>query len=163
VKVAWSTASETDNAYFDVERSLDGKAFTTIGTVGGAGTSTSLHCYGFLDVSRPVGVSLLYYRLRQVNTNGKATYSPVRLVILNEGGLAAQLQAYPNPAHEVVSVRVLSPVPTAPLQVFDAMGRLVRTNQLSPVSSETSLSLEGLPAGLYILRCGALSQRLTVH
>jgi hypothetical protein len=163
VQAAWSTASETDNDYFNVERSVDGKAFTTVGTLSGAGTSSRSHSYSFLDVTLPAQVNTLYYRLRQVNTNGRATYSPVRVVILNEEDFVAQLQAYPNPAHEVVHLRIRGPIPAAPLQVFDAMGRLIRTTQLSPTDSDPRLSLTDFPAGLYILRCGTLTQRLTVH
>jgi hypothetical protein len=134
-----------------------------VGTVGGAGTSSNPHAYGFRDARLPVGAATLYYRLRQVDTNGQATYSPLRSVQLGGADLAPQLQAYPNPAHGTVSVRILGPLPTVPLQVFDAMGRLVRTQAVADAGADTPLSLQDLPAGLYILHCGALSQRLMVH
>ncbi|GAA3990564.1 T9SS type A sorting domain-containing protein [Hymenobacter antarcticus] len=163
VQLAWATASELRNDHFEVERSADGKTFTTLGSVGGAGTSSTSHSYGFRDARLPAGAAILYYRLRQVDTNGQATFSPVRAVQLRRADLAPQLQAYPNPAHETVSVRILGPLPTAPLQVFDAMGRLVRTQPVADAGADTLLSLQDLPAGLYILHCGALSQRLVVR
>lgn len=163
VQLAWATASELRNDHFEVERSADGKTFAALGTVDGAGTSSTAHAYGFRDAKLPFGATILYYRLRQVDTNGRATYSPVRSVQLNGAALAPQLQAYPNPAHGAVSVRILGPLPTAPLQVFDAMGRLVRTQPVADAGADTLLSLQDLPAGLYILHCGALSQRLMVH
>ena len=162
VQLAWTTASELRNDYFNVERSSDGRAFTTVGIVAGAGTSSNVHTYGFRDTTLPSGADVLYYRLRQVDTNGQAIYSPVRLVLLSGADFTPKLQVYPNPAHGAVSVRILGPLPTAPLQVFDALGRLVRTQPVANSGVDT-LSLQDLPAGLYILHCGALSQRLMVH
>lgn len=161
VQLAWTTAQELRNDHFDVQRRLDGQTFTTVGTVGGAGTSSTAHAYGFRDTRLPAGAAVLYYRLRQVDTNGQATYSPVRSVLPGQSDLAPQLQAYPNPAHGAVSVRILGPLPTAPLQLFDAMGRPVRTQSVA--DADTSISLQGMPSGLYILHCGALSQRLVVY
>lgn len=163
VRLAWTTASELRNDYFNVERSSDAKAFTTVGTAGGAGTSSSSRVYSFLDAKLPTGATILYYRLRQVDTNGRSTFSPLRAVKLGGADLAPQLQAYPNPAHGAVFVRILGLLPMAPLQLFDAMGRLVRTQPLADAGVDTPLSLQDLPSGLYILHCGALSQRLMVH
>ena len=162
VRLAWATATELNNAGFTLERSTDGRGFTNVGTVVGAGTSNTAHSYTFLDGKLPAGVNLLYYRLRQTDTNGTATYSPVRTVALNGAAIAAQLQAFPNPAHGTVWARVLGPAPTAPLQLFDSVGRLVLTQSASATDNETLVSLAGLPAGLYVLRCGPLSQRLKV-
>lgn len=163
VQLAWATASELQNDHFAVERSTDALTYTTLGTVGGAGTSTAAHSYGFRDTRLPAGAGLLYYRLRQVDTNGRATYSPVRSVLLAGASPAPQLQAYPNPARTAVAVRVLGPRPTAPLQLLDALGRLVRSQPLAAAGADTSLILQDLPAGLYILRCGPLTQRLVVR
>jgi hypothetical protein len=162
VRLAWATATELNNAGFTLERSTDGRGFANVGTVDGAGTSNTAHSYTFLDGKLPAGANLLYYRLRQTDTNGTAAYSPVRTVALNGAANAAQLQVYPNPAHGTVWARVLGPAPTAPLQLFDSVGRLVRTQSASATDNETLVSLTGLPAGLYVLRCGPLSQRLKV-
>ena len=162
VRLAWATATELNNAGFTLERSTDGRGFTNVGSIGGAGTSNTAHSYTFLDGKLPTGANLLYYRLRQTDTNGTATYSPVRTVALNGAAIAAQLQAYPNPAHGTVWVRLLGPAATAPPQLFNSVGRLVLTQSASTTENETLVSLAGLPAGLYVLRCGPLSQRLKV-
>ena len=75
----------------------------------------------------------------------------------------AQLLAYPNPAHDALQVMLAGTTPAAPLQLFDALGRLARTQPAPAAGTETTLSLSGLPAGLYVLRCGELHQRLTVE
>lgn len=77
----WSTASELDNERFDVERSADGLAFATIGTLEGAGTSLERVDYSFTD-AHPVD-GLNHYRLKQVDTDGAFTYSPT-VVLRNE-------------------------------------------------------------------------------
>ncbi|MGI4737107.1 MAG: T9SS type A sorting domain-containing protein [Janthinobacterium lividum] len=166
VRVAWTTASEKNNASFTVERSVAGQAFTTVGTVPGAGTSNAAHTYAWLDTKLPAGGTLLYYRLHQVDVDGTNTYSPVRAVTLAKATTEASLQlvTYPNPAHEAVRVRLLGAgATTAPLEVFDALGRLLGTQAAPTDGREVVLPLAGWPAGLYVLRVGKLSQRLQVE
>jgi hypothetical protein len=162
VRIAWATATEKDNAGFTVERSVAGQPFVTVGTVPSAGTTA--HTYTLLDTKLPTGATLLYYRLRQTDLDGTNTYSPIRAITFAaSAGTLAQLVAYPNPAHQVVHVQLLGPATTTPLEIFDAMGRLLRT-QAAPVSGEKmAMSVAGLPSGFYMLRCGKLSKRLYVE
>jgi hypothetical protein len=76
VALAWHTASEVNSARFEVQRSLDGTSFKTLGRVTARGTSTTDTTYPYRDATLPAGASQLYYRLRQVDLNGTATYSP---------------------------------------------------------------------------------------
>ena len=165
VQLAWTTASEKNNAGFTVERSVAGQPFKAVGTVPGVGTSTAAHTYTLLDAKLPAEATLLYYRLRQTDLDGTNTYSPVRTILFSAAKqvLPAQLLAYPNQAHQTVQVRWLGPATTAPLEVYDALGHLVRTQATPTNEQETVLPLAGLPSGLYILRCGKLSQRLQVE
>ena len=80
---------------------------------------------------------MLYYRLRQVDLSGTTTYSPVRAVLLAPGAATPQLLAYPNPAREAVRVLLLGPATTAPLEVYDALGRLVRSQPAPTIGTET--------------------------
>jgi hypothetical protein len=163
VRLAWTTATELNNVGFVVERSLDAHSFETIGRVAGAGTSTTQHTYSLLDAQLPYGAAALYYRLRQLDENGTATYSPVRVVKLAPAAVLAQLLAYPNPAHDAVRLKLLGPAAPAPVEVYDITGRLLRTLPTLAPGTEATLPLGGLPAGLYVLRCGTLRQRLTVN
>ena len=146
-----------------MERSTEGQVFSAVGTVPGAGTSTGPRTYGLLDSQLPPGATLLYYRLLQTDFDGTSTYSPVRTVVLTGKAAAAQLLAYPNPAHDAVRVLLVGPSPAAPLQVFDALGRVVRSQPAPTAGTEAVLPLTGLPTGVYLIRCGNLSQRLTVE
>jgi hypothetical protein len=163
VRLAWATASEKDNAGFTPERSTDGRVFVALGRVAGAGSSATPHSYTFLDGHLPVGSALLYYRLRQIDRDSTVTYSPVRVVTLSNVPVATQLLVYPNPAHGVAQVRVLGLAPAAMVEVYDAQGRLVLRAATPTSDAETTLSLTGLAPGLYVVRCGALSQRMHVE
>lgn len=80
--LTWSTASEINNKAFIVEKSVDGKDFSTIGRVKGAGTTLDGKRYRFLDVSASKGKA--FYRLRQVNSDNSASYS--RIINLDKEG-----------------------------------------------------------------------------
>ena len=94
VKVAWKTASETDNSHFVVERTANGKDYTTVATVLGAGTSEEERTYQTWDNQPLSGQS--YYRLKQIDFDGEYTYSrPVSVYLPTE---QVSVRLYPNPA-----------------------------------------------------------------
>ena len=163
VCLAWATASEQHSARFEVERSTDGVAFVLLATVAAAGSSSTPHRYRLTDDRLPAGVSRLYYRLRQVDMDGSHAFSPVRSVALVGPAVAPQVRVYPNPARDAAQVRLLGPASMAPLELFDAVGRRVRAQTAPLPGTTTPLSLVGLPSGVYVVRCGRLSQRLAVE
>ncbi|MFC7668707.1 hypothetical protein ACFQT0_16010 [Hymenobacter humi] len=74
----WATASEKNNAFFAIESSHDGRAFTELSQVSGKGNSSQAQTYQYTDPNLArYAVNTVYYRLRQVDTDGKASYSPV--------------------------------------------------------------------------------------
>ncbi len=93
VLLNWSTASEINNDRFVVERSLDGKTFTALSSIPGNGTTNSLHEYSWTD-HRP-GPSQWYYRLKQLDLDGRFAYSPI--VTVNLEGKSTVSRVYPNP------------------------------------------------------------------
>ena len=153
VALAWVTASEENNAGFAVEKSADGRTFQEIGFVEGAGNSTQQLAYTYIDANAPKAA---YYRLRQQDTDGHSSYSPVQFVA-GPTDKAEALVAYPNPAHG--TVQVLNLVPGSSLTLFDALGRPVRTY----VATEAPLDLSGIAAGLYWLRTPTQQVRLSVE
>ncbi|NJB85495.1 hypothetical protein GGR26_001240 [Lewinella marina] len=148
VQLNWTTTTETNNAYFTVERSADGNTFSAIGAVAGAGTTRSPRNYAFID-ERPLP-GRQFYRLRQVDADGTFEYSPVRS-ILAEAGRGA-VKVFPNPVARgsVVSGAVDSGQCRS-LNVYSGRGRLVRRVTVSP-SGNWRLQTGELPAGLYTLR-----------
>jgi hypothetical protein len=73
--LVWTTASEENNAGFDVERSLDGGAFERLGFVEGAGTTETARQYRFTDRALPFDADVAAYRLRQIDTDGTVAVS----------------------------------------------------------------------------------------
>ncbi|MGI4875559.1 MAG: glycine-rich protein [Janthinobacterium lividum] len=155
VALAWATASETNSARFEVQRSADGVAWATLGTVAAAGSSLSLHTYGYLDAAAPAGLG--YYRLRQVDQDGTSAYSPVRVVTLGGG---ASLALYPNPAPGGAAL-LTGAVPGQAVRVLDALGRVVATATAD--AGGTALVGAGLAPGVYTVRSEAATVRLAVE
>lgn len=86
VKLTWTTASETNTDYFIIDRSGNGIDFEAIGGMQAAGNSNSLRTYTNYDSSPLDGIG--YYRIKQVDLDGKFTYTPIRSVMCQESGKA---------------------------------------------------------------------------
>ncbi|MDB5267551.1 MAG: hypothetical protein JWP58_591 [Hymenobacter sp.] len=149
VRLHWATATEQQNARFDVQRSPDGVAFATIATVPGRGDSQQPTSYDLLDALAPSAV--LYYRLRQVDVGGAATFSPVVAV----GPAAASVSLYPNPARE--QLFIAGPAATA-YRVRNSLGQLLR--QATMPAGQATVELAGLPGGLYQLELETATGRV---
>ncbi len=154
----WATASEQNNDRFEVEASADGRTFRRIGQVPGHGSSTQPHAYQLTDAAiARYGVSAVYYRLRQVDADGTASYSPVRPVAVPQ---LAGLSLFPNPTTQTATLT--GAVPGTPVTVLDAVGRLVlRVVATSAGTATLELPAE-LAAGVYVVRTGQQALRLTV-
>ena len=156
VQLRWATASELNSAYFDVERSPTGQQFEAVGRRPAAGNSSAPRHYEWLDANALT--KTLYYRLRQVDLDGKVHYSPV--VAVQPRRAAAGFACYPNPTPDALTLLGGSTALAGqPVQVLDLSGRLLLTAVL-PVSGQ--LSLATLPAGSYLVRLPDLPvQRVT--
>ena len=171
-ELSWATASEKNSSHFVVERATGGESgFIAVGRVAASGSSTSPRAYKLLDAEAgSQGVALLYYRLRQVDTDGKEAFSPVITVAVGRSvATAPQLELYPNPAPDAQAVMINCPNLTdagATVQTYSALGQLV--SQLPVAAGRTSLQLPTLASGLYyvVLRNAAgqqlAAQRLVV-
>lgn len=165
VVCTWATASEQYNDHFVVERSLDGTSFEALGQVAGQGTSTAAHTYTYKD-ARPVA-SVAYYRLRQVDADGTATFSPVVAVQGSDALLAAAITAVPNPSTGQFALLTSFEAATQ-LQgsVMNMLGQKVLTvNALVEAGSASlPLDLSAQPAGVYLVQlngpAGASTLRL---
>jgi len=148
--LSWETAQEINNQRFEVERSLDGTAFVRIGTLAGKGTTAQATAYRYLDAG--AGTRLagpLYYRLRQVDYDGQASFSPVRTLHLGQG--AASLSLYPNPGTGAATLDLRAlPAGNYTVQVVAATGRLVHQATYQP--GQHPLPLDGLAAGAYFVK-----------
>ena len=158
-QLSWNTASEVNSASFEVERSLDGAAYAKIGEVAAQGTTPTAHAYAFTDAgiaARAQGP--VYYRLRQVDLDGTATYSPVRTVRFTKAATLA-LGLYPNPATASTNLDLSALPVTGSYQVLvlDATGRQVLAATLGGGLPQP-LQVAGLASGTYqVLVTGTLA------
>ncbi len=143
VMVKWATASESANEGFEVQHSTDGVAFTAIGNVAGAGTSTAYNTYEFEHVNAPMGTN--FYRLKQTDLTGSSTMSSVVSAVV-EGTEA--FSVFPNPAGEELFVTTKSDS-RASAEIRDAQGRLMSTVNLT--SRRQAINLSELTNGLYFI------------
>jgi hypothetical protein len=98
VIVSWNTVTEINNKGFEVERSLDGKNFKFVGFVKGAGNSNKSQTYRLNDVNafQLNNATVLYFRLKQIDFDGKFTYS--KIVSVNDNKESSNVvSVYPNP------------------------------------------------------------------
>jgi len=148
-EISWITATEQNNAYFELESSVDGINFTKIATIPGAGKSSKLREYSFLD-RHPAGL-VTYYRLRQVDYNGDSeTFDPISV----ERKAMGEVLVSPNPFQE--SLNVDADVLTAGIYTFSftsMSGKSVNQKQyLEQGINHLQLQTTDLAKGFYILR-----------
>ncbi|GAB3241962.1 hypothetical protein GCM10027346_37840 [Hymenobacter seoulensis] len=150
----WVTAQEVQSAAFVVERSSDGRTFVEAGRLPAGGTSTSPRTYQWLD-PRPL-TQRTYYRLRQLDQNGQAHLSEVR-ILMPGAREERQAQVFPNPTAGQVpqlSLRGYEQV-RVQVQVVNLLGQVVSQQQLTPATYQQQVSLvlpASLPAGVYQVR-----------
>jgi hypothetical protein len=148
-RLTWLTAQELNNDHFDVERASDGLSFTRVATVRGQGNTSGNTGYTFTDAG--VGATrtgTFYYRLRQVDTDGTSSFSPVRAVAF-EG--TKTLAFYPNPTTGLSTLDLGSlPVGSYQVTLVDATGRQVMSVAL-PGAQKHLVQLDRLATGTYLL------------
>lgn len=143
VLLMWATANEHNNAGFEVWRMNEGEAdFAEVGWMDGAGDAQQRTDYAFTDANAAERTS--YYKLKQVDSDGRSTWSPV--VAVGGGGRGPELVAFPNPATEWLMLEGL-PEDEWRIDLLDASGRSVRTW----IGVAQIAGLDDLPRGMYNL------------
>jgi|GEM_PF-1552241 len=139
VLLEWTTRSEKNNSHFEIERSLDGKVFRSIGRVEGQGEGDEVQHYSFIDRNPVAGLN--YYRLKQVD-KGEAGFDLSNVISVRVEG---SLDVYPNPTSDRVKIKSLDENKSYDWTVISISGNRVRTGHGSEIS------LENLPAGVYMI------------
>lgn len=150
--LSWLTASEKDNALFQIERSANATDFSPIGEVKGAGNSTAVKNYTFTDVSPLSGVN--YYRLKTVDYYGAVMLSKVVSVNFSSKN-DTKVAVYPNPTRDVLRVDMnATDASTMTVQISDLMGRVVLSQNVSVNKGANFLpfNVSSLPSGAYFVK-----------
>ncbi|MEL6592409.1 MAG: hypothetical protein AAFQ68_20090, partial [Bacteroidota bacterium] len=120
VVLNWSTASELNNDYFEIERSTDGASFQTLASVAGTGTTAEQQDYKFVDFSPVNGEN--YYRLKQVDLDGQFAYSAI--IRLQVEPNKFRYSVYPNPSSDFLHISSTEKEITR-IEMLDLNGRSI--------------------------------------
>lgn len=142
INLNWQTVSETNNAFFEIERSADVKVWETLARIDGKGTTAELQNYTYLDQTPRKGIN--YYRLKQVDTDGTFAYSRVRDAVIERNPDA---NVYPNPVSDLLRISGISEA--AEVNIMDLLGN---TKFQKTIQRDVDIDLKGFSEGVYLVR-----------
>jgi Secretion system C-terminal sorting domain len=152
---SWTTETEINHDRFELERSFDNINFKTVALILGPksenGTSKN---YEYTDKSAELsGKKVAYYRLKQIDIDGKATYSTIKLARF-EGNPVSQVQVSPNPFMEKLNLKfVTEESGKAEVRITNAAGQTLLSKQSTIIKGYNNIQIEGLnglASGMYI-------------
>lgn len=150
----WRTENEINSSHFVVERSVDGSAYTSIGSVTAAGNSTNELSYSFTDNEvANLQTLVIYYRLKMVDLDGSYKYSNIITITLAD--ITGKVTVAPNPVENQLNVNIISPSDGhIQYKIIDNAGRVIIQKTL-PVrkgpGNTTSVDMSRLVRGVYYL------------
>lgn len=151
IQLKWTTASEQDNAYFTIEKSRDASEWASIGTVLGAGNSSSMINYTFTD---DAAQGLAYYRLRQTDINGTTTVSNTIAAGCGAENGTAIVNAWDDGTYlNLVVSSTLDGV--YDLTLMDSQGKVMTTRASQVINTgSTTLQVDkrGIATGIYMVQ-----------
>lgn len=157
VDLKWVTAQEVNHSHFEVERSFEINSFHTIGLVlDGTNINGTDKSYQLIDKSTELqGRSIVYYRLKQFDIDGRVTYSKVLAVRL-QAKAGVIMQVSPNPFAENLYVRFnASEKGLAQISIINATGQTVLSKQTTISKGYNNVQVDGLSklnTGFYVAR-----------
>ena len=148
IDLTWSTASETNNAHFEIQKSKNGNDWRTLTFVKGQGTSYEVNDYQYQDVNPFSGIN--YYRLKQIDYDGAFEYS--QIISVDFITSIKSIQIYPNPSNGLVNLNIENPL-NQPIRVWvtDNLGREIWEQEVGKEESNWQTKIEIERAGVYFL------------
>jgi len=145
----WSTASEINNDHFEIERSTDGKNFSARSAIKGKGNSSDINYYVMRDENPYPGIS--YYRLKQVDYDGKFSYSDVKALRMPERNTISILTNDGNNSYTITFNSLVTG--SGQMSIYDYSGREISSQILSYLEGYNAfhLNTEALASGMYFV------------
>ncbi len=159
VNLKWTTATELNNDFFTIERSLNGEEWIKIGDIAGAGNSFELLAYNLFDMNPNTGTN--YYRLKQTDYNGDFNHSHI-VSIYVPFNKSNNLKAYPNPTFGVLNIEGNYDEFDI-FELYSVYGHSV-TNQIEIVyktKGKLEIDISSLPSGIYIVKTKTSTIKIT--
>lgn len=153
VNISWATASQTNNDYFTIERSVDAINFEIIGTIDGAGNSNQTTSYSFIDTEPLPDIS--YYRLKQTDFDRKFKY--FKLIAATCDSNFPTIKIYPNP--NTGSFILESKELNSQLIILNPLGQKVLEQKITSI--KTDIDLSNLSKGIYYLQLSSAKLNTT--
>lgn len=154
VLLEWQTLTETNNDRFEIQKSTDEENFTTIASLPGAGNSNSPQYYAYTDEKLQAGVT--YYRIRQIDFDGKSEYSRVLSIISENPESGIAVSTFFNNTIEIYSdLPILYPVQ---IELTDIQGRRIFISESFTLSSGSIIEIPvpAIPDGIYLMRISGI-------
>lgn len=149
IELNWKTLSETNNAYFAIERSTDGQFFEEIGRIDGNGTTLEAKEYTSIDATPERGVN--YYRLKQVDFNDRFEYSKVVTASLDKN-IQKDIQIIPNLVKEQFNIIFPSASNEAiHLNIYNINGQKIQSETIQNTNKIHIINVNTLNKGLYVI------------
>jgi hypothetical protein len=157
VELKWKTATEVNNSGFTIERKSETTSWKQVGYVKGSGNSNQPREYSFTDL--PAGDIKFQYRLKQIDNNGKYTYSDLVNIILNVPVNYSLEQNYPNPFNPTTNIRFELPEAThVTIKIFNLLGQEIGTlinGDLAAGYQSVTFDASRYASGTYVYRLEA--------
>jgi type IX secretion system substrate protein len=165
VHLEWSTATEQNTSYFEVQRSADGSVFLPVGKVAAAGNSTATLQYTYTDILPSDAPPAVFYRLQMTDLDGQFTYSPI--VKITPPPATLTILATPNPFQQGLTINIGSiTADNAVITITDMGGRNVLTETI-PIQKGSNVitlkTLSQLDKGIYLLHISTRSDKQTIE
>ncbi len=141
----WTTATESNNDFFEVQNAVDGTHWQYVARVPAKGNSTAAQHYTFVDSRPHPGTS--YYRLKQIDTDGQASYSMIKSVAF---GTSNPTTLFPNPVADVLHISKVS-TDAASIAIFNARGQKMEDWVVRHQSTGVDVDVSRLPVGFYVV------------
>ncbi len=154
VKIEWVTQTETNNDHFAIERSREGQLWETIGLKKGNGNSTSRIDYNLIDEKPLQGIS--YYRIKQVDTDGAFTYTPIQSVNNKD---EFDFTVYPSPAKDEFKINTNNKT-VDNLEIFDLLGNRIDL-PFTHENGEYIFNISQVKKGVYTIIMTIGDQKIT--
>jgi hypothetical protein len=156
--LTWTTAQEMNVSHFVIERSFDGKNFTDAGNVSAYGNSFDRKNYSFSDNLANTSQTVIYYRLRSVDNDGKSQLSAIRIIRIGKQGELVKMVTYPNPATSELRITVPANWQNREVlvEVFNPNGQQVKAIKDNNASQTETIAINDLATGFYFIKatCG---------
>jgi hypothetical protein len=148
IHVFWTTASEKNNDFYTIERSLNGYDYTVIANIKGAGTSNNIINYQYIDAFPENGIN--YYRLKQTDFDGTYTYSEI--IAVKYSFEDNQIKAFPNPVNSNnFTITGLNNNENYVISIYDIAGKKMLEKKVQNKREEILSTTLKFPEGVYFI------------